>query len=276
MTITRPVVIGIDGSHDSALTFAVAEARRRGTNMRVIHCAAMPFEQMELYVSELTYREMMAEGQQVLDDTRKLVEQDAPDLLVDYELSSRAPVDVLMDESSRAGLLVLGIDDLPWFERLLGGAVAGHLARHSRCPVVGVPQPDRSGRRHEGVVVALDGDTAAQPLLQLAFEMAEDRGCTLHALRVVSTRAEPDAVASARANLAEVLAGWREAFPDARVVQEVVVGEPDHACSAATQDAEVVLVGRSAKHRLRRPVAVGVLRHARCPVGVVPLDGRDV
>ncbi|MCW2770111.1 MAG: hypothetical protein JWR27_1544 [Aeromicrobium sp.] len=272
--MNRPVVVGVDGRHQAPLRFAIDEARRRGAPLRVLHCAAMPFEQMEIYVSDLGYREMLAAGQRVLDETSELLQQEAPEIPTEYDLSTRTPVDLLLEEGASAQLLVIGIEDIPWYDRVLGGAVAGHLARVAPCPMVAVPEVDDILARHEGVVVALDCTRAADELLRLAFDLAQHRRCPLHALTVMAQGSAPDDIDDTRVVLGEVLAGWREAYPEVRVQQHVVVGAPDEVCRTATQGAELVLVGRSRHHGFRRPLAVSVLRHAACPVGVVPTDER--
>lgn len=271
MNPTAPIVYGDDGTRGTSMYFALDEARRRRAPLRIVHCAAIPTEDATFFMGEALYRGIMADGQELLDTTQQVVEREAPDLEVAYVLSDRPTADVLVDESESAQLVVTGIDDIPWYDRLIGGAVAGHVARLSHCPVTTVPDSfDRE--RRGGVVVALDGSSAARPLLGLAFELAQDRGCTLHAIRVVSVGAVPAFVESARASLAEVLAGWGDSYPDVRVEREVVVGEPSQACVDATRSAELVLVGRSAHHALRRPTSSSVVRHAACPVVVVPLD----
>ncbi|MCW2790076.1 MAG: hypothetical protein JWP56_2379 [Aeromicrobium sp.] len=272
--MTRPVVVGVAERDHAPLRFAIDEARRRGAPLRVLHCAAMPFEQMEMYVSELSCREMLAAGQRVLDEAAGLVREEAPDVPTEYELSTRTPVDLLVEEGATAQLLVIGIEDIPWCDRVLGGAVAGHLARLAPCPMVAVPQVRDDRSRHEGVVVALDCTRASDQLLRLAFDLARHRRCPAHALTVIPEGSTPDDIDDTRVVLGEVLAGWREAYPEVRVQQHVVVGAPDEVCRTATQGAELVLVGRSRHHGFRRPLAVSVLRHVACPVGVVPLDER--
>lgn len=272
MSTTGPVVYGDNGRHGAALDFALAEAASRGTALRVVHCVTLPTEESELFLSEIVYREMMSRGQTILDGTQALVDRADPPVAAEYVLTSGAPADVLVEQSRSAQLIVTGIDDIPWYDRLLGGAVAGHLARHSHCPLITVPDvgPDRG--RHEGVVVAIDGNSGARPLLALAFELADRWGCTLHAIRAVSVGAVPSYVEGARATVGEVLAGWQETYPDVSVEHEVVIGEPSEAFVHATRRAELVVVGRSGRHGLHRPTAASVVQHASCPVAVVPLD----
>ncbi|MRK00264.1 hypothetical protein GEV27_01895 [Aeromicrobium sp. S22] len=269
-----PVVLGDDGTRGAAMDFALAEAQRRHALLKVVHCAPLPTDLGDLVASEAAHREVLSAGQELLDRTAQLIEQRRAQVDVEYVLSDLPPTQHLLEESGTAQLLVTGIDDIPWYDRLFGGAVASYLATHAECPLVTVPKHLDDGRRHEGVVVALDGTSDARPLLSFAFEVAQGWGTTLHAVRMVSVGAVPDVVESARANLSEVLAGWGESYPDVRVEQEVVVAEPSDACIAATSRAELVLVGRSGRHRIRRPTAAALVRHATCPVAVVPLDPR--
>ncbi|MCL3820363.1 universal stress protein [Aeromicrobium wangtongii] len=269
---TRPVVLGDDGTRDAVLEFALAEAQRRHAPLKVVHCAPTPLDPTDVMPSEALSRELLAAGQEVLDGTRQLIEQRAAELDVEYVLSDRAPIEFLLEESETAQLLVTGIDDIPWYDRLFGGAVATYLSAHALCPLVTVPKQLDESQRHEGVVVALDGTSGARPLLSFAFEVAQEWGAPLHAVRMVPVGATPDYHEIARANLSEVLAGWAEDYPDVRVDQEIIVSQPSAGGIAATRRAQLVLVGRSGKHGMHRPTASSLVRHAACPVAVVPLD----
>lgn len=272
MTDIQPVVLGLVDKQPAALAMAVHEARRLGAPLRIVHAAAMPFAQMEMYASESVVRDMMIAGQTLLDGTQRDLSMSDPDLRVEYVLSPTTPTDLLVKESAGAQLLVIGLDHIPWYDRLVGAATTGHVVRYSRCALIAVPEDehDRAGR--EGVVVALDGNSGAMPLLRSAFESADERGCTLHALQVIPSNADVQETETARVSLGEVLAGWGELFPDVRVEVQVVKGEPSTACVEATRHAELVMVGRSRRHGLHRPTSAMVLRHAQCPVWIVPLD----
>jgi nucleotide-binding universal stress UspA family protein len=139
--VTKPVVVAIADKQPSALRFAADAARVRRAPLRVVHSTNVPLQVAELVAGELTTmpEEYQAVGRALVDDARQFLESLDPDLAVDYVLTPQAPIDALMEEASRALLLVVGADDVPWFERLLRTKIAGYLAKHAPCPVVVVP-----------------------------------------------------------------------------------------------------------------------------------------
>jgi nucleotide-binding universal stress UspA family protein len=256
-----PVVVGIRDMQPTALRFALREAHRRGTGLRVIHSSGL-----------------RDDGQELLDDARHVIEQEVTPVPVAYELTSVAPIEALEAEAHEAAIVVIGADGISWPDRLLGGAIASHVANHAACPVVMVPEPDHSTTPGEVVVIALDGDTPARGPLHFAFEQADARALALHVLHAVPpATAAPDAECL-RADIGEALAGWADTFPEVRVLLSFPIDEADDACRRATERSELVVVGRPHRHSLpfalARPLAAGVVRHARCPVAVVPAEYR--
>ena len=89
-----------------------------------------------------------------LDEFRKLAEATLSTSLQDAGASESGitvtpilreghPVDILVAESGRADLLVVGSRGLGGFKGLLLGSVSQQCAQHSRCPVVVVPHPEQ-------------------------------------------------------------------------------------------------------------------------------------
>ncbi len=77
-----------------------------------------------------------------------------------------------------------------------------------------------------------------------AFEQASDRGHEqhiLHATPPATLAADAEAI---RANIAEVVAGWAETYPDVRVIRAFIVDGAEEAIAAASEHAELVVVGR--------------------------------
>lgn len=274
----KPVVVGIGDKQPSALRYAIGEARSFGSRLRVVHSSGIPAQAAEFYlgVNATMLHEFRTEGQAVLDDARHVIEGMDPTLDVDYILSERPPLEALEREAATARVLVVGVDDIPWFDRLLRTQISGYLAKHAPCPVVVVPEQQFPTGPDGEVVVTLDGDTSASGPLRLAFEEASARDCVLHVLHATppgTLRADADAV---QANVSEVLAGWRETYPDVMVFEGYALDDTSAALICATQSAELVVMGRPHHHNiplaLSRPMAMTVLRHAQCPVAIVPAD----
>jgi len=277
-----PVVVGVADKQPTALRFALREAHRRGTGLKVVHSTGLPIQASASYAGAVAgveiFEELRGAGQQVLDDARHFVEQEVTPVPVTYSLSMMAPIDALESEAAEASSMVIGADDVSWPDRLLGGAIASHIALHAACPVVVVPERAYPTSLTGGVVIALDGDTLAPGPLQFAFEQAAVRGNALHVMHAIppaTTRPDAEAI---RANIGEVLAGWSTSYPSVRVLLSFPIDEPDDACIRATERSELVIVGRPHRHGLpfvlARPLAAEVLKHARCPVAVVPENYR--
>lgn len=273
-----PVVVGVADKQPTALRFALREAHRRGTHLRVVHSAGLPVQASAAYAGGAAGAEVLEglreAGQQILDDARHFIEQEVTPATVTYVLTAVAPIEALESEATEAGTVVIGADDLSWPDRLLGGATASHVALHATAPVVVVPERVYPTSSTGGVVIALDGDSPARGPLQFAFEQAAARGHALHVMHAIppgTTRPDAEGI---RANIGEILAGWTTTYPGVRVLLSFPIDEPDDACVRATERSELVVIGRPHRHGLpfvlARPLAAEVLRHAQCPVAVVP------
>jgi nucleotide-binding universal stress UspA family protein len=215
-------------------------------------------------------------GQKVLDDARHFIEQEVTPVRAEYVLTTAPPIGALEAEAREASVVVVGADDMRWPDRLFGGAVASHVALHAACPVIVVPERTYPTPLSGGVVIALDGDTSAPGPLQFAFEQARANGGVLHVLHAIQPGTGPADSEAVRANIGEVLAGWSDEYPNVRVLQSFPIDEVEDACRRATEYSELVVVGRPHHRALSfasaRPLAAEVLKHAHCPVAVVPAD----
>ncbi|MDR7085208.1 nucleotide-binding universal stress UspA family protein [Aeromicrobium panaciterrae] len=272
---TPPVVVAIADKQPSALRFAISEARAFGAPLRVVYAYGVPARASQFNpVPDRIVRELRAVGEAVLDAAKLLVDEVDPKLSVEFVLSSHIPLDALSLEAASARVMVLGSDDVPWYDRLLRTKIAGYLARYALCPVIVVPELEFPVDPGGEVVLTLDGDTAATGPVRLAFEEANARDCVLHVLHCTPPGTLGVDVEAARANVAEVVAGWCETYPDVAVLEADAIGDTAETIARATRNAELVVVGRPHDHvisfPLSQPVAIEVLRKAKCPVAVVP------
>lgn len=276
MTTAKPVVVGIKDKQPAALRFGLQEARRAGVPMRVVHSSALPVQAAEFYTGYDAMDGARVAGQEILDEARHFIDQEVAPPPVSYELSTGPAIDTLVRVSVGARVLIIGSDDLPWYERALGTAVTGHVTRHADCVVIVVPEHGDPSPLIGGVVVTLDGDTSASGPLRYAFEQADAAGRTLHVLHATPPATLTEDVQAVRANIGEVLAGWSEIYPDVRVIPAFVFDAVEDVIVEATERAELVVVGRphnrSVAFALARPVATRVARRANCPVAIVPSD----
>ena len=276
----QPVVVGIGDKQPTALRFALREAHREGTGLRVVHSAGLPAQSVVAQAGPEIVAALLDAGQKVLDDARHFIEQEVTPVPVTYDLTSDAPIGALEAAAQAASVVVIGADNISWPDRLLGGAIASHIALHAVCPVVVVPERSYPMTLDGGVVIALDGDTPARGPLQFAFEQADARGDLLHVLHAIPPGTAVQDSEAIRANIGEVLAGWSDRYPDVRVLLSFPIDEADDACLRATERSQLVVVGRPRRRglpfALARPLAADVVRSAHCPVAVVPAEYRGI
>ncbi|MGW0581196.1 universal stress protein, partial [Streptomyces sp. NPDC002920] len=214
----------------------------------------------------------------------------------EYVSLDGAPGALLPQLGTEAQLLVLGSRGRGGFASLVLGSNGLTAARDAECPVVVVPRPGREvddplpaepGRR---VVVGLKVDGPDDAALDLAFTEAALRDARLQVVAAypwpVQSWAAPedlalpvydqDALEHETRILADgFLAPHRERHPGVPVDSLPVPGDAAGLLVAASQGAELVVVGRH-RRRLLAParmlgsVTHAVLLHAAGPVAVVP------
>jgi len=275
-TLKKPVVVAIGDKQPTLIRFALGEAQQTGAELRIVHSAAVPVQVTGFYVGEELSEDIPEEGQKVLDAAELFIMQEALGVPVKFVLTPVAPTVALEAEAAEASMLVIGADNLSWPERMLGGAIAAHVAKHATCPVVVVPECSYVTPLGGGVVLALDGETKSPGPLRFAFEEASSRDKVLHVLHAMPPATLAGDVETARANLAEVLAGWSDDYPDVHVLVNLPIGDAEDALIRATENSGLVVVERSHPHfapfGLARPLATKILKRTQCPVAVVPAD----
>jgi nucleotide-binding universal stress UspA family protein len=293
---TLPVIAAVDGSDDSlrALDWALDAARGRGAPLRVVH--------VWQYTAAWTPPGVPVDGppngdeDAVLDQVRTYLEGRADRPVMEYLGLQGAPAVVLPELGPTAQLLVLGSRGRGGFAGLLLGSNGMAAARDADCPVVVVPRP---GREVHGdtpaepgprVVVGLHVDSPDETTLAFAFAEAALRGARLQVVaaypwppqtwasagELVPPVIDQETVESETRVLTEgLLAPHRTHHPDVRTEPYVAPGDAAGHLVAASQDADLVVVGRHRRRllapaRLIGSVTQAVLLHAACPVAVVP------
>jgi nucleotide-binding universal stress UspA family protein len=170
-----PVVVGVDESESArdAVRWAAAEAARRHAPLRLVSAfAPIPAGHVGNPGLGTSYRRTMTEGARAV--LAAAVEQAAgvaSGIDIGSELRTGFPVPVLLDESDRALLTVVGSRGLGGFTGLLVGSVAVALAARGGSPVV----------------VGVDGSPTSEAAVALAFEEA-----TLRSAPLVAVHTWPD------------------------------------------------------------------------------------
>ncbi len=269
-----PVVLGFDSSSSAlaAADLAAQEALGLGVELRIVYAyvwplfyaslAGIPFQPDEWTPA----REVGA----AVDALARRLEAAHPGLVARPVVRAGPGSVVLVDESARASLVVLGDHGVRGVAGLLAGPVAENVAAHAHCPVIVAP-----GRRHPAtgrVVVGVDGTDSSANALMFACGWAEHRGAGIDAVyQVAGEPAESPAVQ-------DRLASWIQ--PAARVhpdmdLRPLVVPERHAATAllALAETARMVVVGSRGRGAIAGATlgSVGhtLIHRAPCPVAVV-------
>lgn len=141
--MAQPVVVGVDGSPaaQEALRLAVEEARLRRAPLRVVHVWHVP---VEAYLAGVApspeevsvYAE---QARQLLAGAVAQVEG-GPDVPIEpASVEGESAATVLVAESARAVLLVVGSRGLHGLRELMLGSVSHACCQRAHCPVLVVP-----------------------------------------------------------------------------------------------------------------------------------------
>lgn len=271
----QPVIVGISGDQPLLLHYAATEAVRRGTELVVLHAYGSVLQpNAGTRASRLTAAEDSAAATLVLDRAKVVIDEldDSPSAR--YVKERGLALEMLERHSADAQLLVVASDEISWFERVLGGAVARHLTEYSICPVVLVPPVLDLDTLFGGVSVAVHMSPLAIGPLRFAFEEASARGARLQVLHVVQEGATRHQLEDSRRGLAELIAGWREEFPDVAVTTRVISDDGVAlAVSRVSEQSELMVVGRARKGiLLGRSSTPRLARSSHCPLAVVDAD----
>ena len=292
MTIHQPnppVVVGVDGSEHGhrAVDWAAAVAAGRHWPLRLVHV-------FEPYVSDLPIPSRFGidapEGisAEVLRRARVHLGDRWPQLEVSEVSREGSVVPVLLDELDHGRWLVLGRRGIGKFAALVAGSTTLACAARATKPVAVIPPADVPEPAGRPVVVGVDGSASGRSAIELAFAEASARGVRLdlvHAWEIPSPFSFDFAAYGGEAAwkrehelaVAEVVAGWRERYPDVEVHTVIEEGHPVAVLAAHGDGAALVVVGGRGHSRLADTLigstARAVIQHAPSPVVVAHEPG---
>ena len=285
------IVVGVTGrgQETAALRFAAECARREGAEVVLAHAfhaarPAPPVSPLLAYpeAADLAHRLVNEVGEEFEELTRGEV------ALRTVTLAGR-PARILVHLSRGARMVVVQHRDSHDFARLFVGSTANGTAARADCPVVSVPMAWQPGEVPGEVVVGVHEGGGPRQVLEAGFAWADATGAPLrivHAWRLDAAYDDLVTAAEAahwrdeqKAALASAVAGLRERHPTVQVILEVRHQWPSDVLVDDSQVASLVVVGRHGSHGWA-PEHLGsvtrtVLRAAKSPVMVVPLDRRD-
>lgn len=305
----HPVVVGVDGGVESAtaLRWAIAEARSGNRPLRLVHAYRYP----PSHARSLPPDHPLGRGPGraapppdtgVASDADRLVRDtmaEARELDSGLTITGHAVTghggEVLVAESARAAMVVVGARRLGASAGALLGSVSSVVVSRSRCPVVVVRSNGSEPGRPGLVVVGVAGAEESDRVLGFGFEYADRASALLRA--VLCRPAHPVGGAGSHAGggsrppaLPELaLARWRKAFPAVSVETRIVDGQPVSVLVEEAGHADLLVVGARGRDGTRETygrrgkggayrgtgldlgsVSQGVLHHAHGPVAVVP------
>jgi nucleotide-binding universal stress UspA family protein len=142
MTPVARIVVGVDDSKGArvALDWALDEARRHQAQVNLVH--AYQLEVAWIDREDIARWAEMERGaaEYALQDLLKELSIPAG-VELDAQVVEGNPVDVLVEASADADLLVVGSRGRGGFTGLLIGSVSQRCVERARCPVVVVPTP---------------------------------------------------------------------------------------------------------------------------------------
>jgi nucleotide-binding universal stress UspA family protein len=279
-----PILVGIDGSGatDAALRWAIAEARASDLPLRLVtgyagerlaHSVKMPGPPSD---------QPRAFAERAVQQAVAHIHAIDPGVVVTGEARDREPVELLVEESAHAGLVVLGSRHLHAIGATVLGSIGVRVAAQAAAPVIVVR--GEAGDLADGatVVAGVDGTTGSQAVLHYAFDYAQRHGAVLRPVfcwhpdvaRLALREPQPAASGQAETVLANLLAGWGEKYPGVTVKPTALREYPRAGLVMESTDQHLLVVGRRHHHAVSAAilgsVSQGVLHHATCPVAVIP------
>jgi nucleotide-binding universal stress UspA family protein len=286
--MTAAIVVGFDGSDhaDDALELGRMLARIDGAEL-VVACAYPddPFGESATAVE--IAKQMRDDAEATLARARERV--GAGERVDCRAIAGASPAHALHALAQEVGAetIVVGATHHGTALRLLAGSTPEHVLDGSPCPVA--VAPEGFARQHPGVPrqigVAYDGSPESERALEVAAELARRSGARLRLVTAVAPGAaaypplDPGAYAQlgelahqeARTDLDAVLARLGEGVRAEGAVRD---GEPVDVLADESSGDDLLICGSRGRGPVRRvllgSVSTRLLRHAACPVVVVP------
>lgn len=260
---SRPstIAVGVDSSPEAlaAARFGVRAAELRGLDLTLCHAVSPP---------------ATTESSGWLLERLQTQLRIPPAMVVSTVLDQLAPAVLLKEVEDTAAMIVVGRRRADRPEHSILGSLAAQLVASVHTPLAVVPAgwtaPPWTSRP---VLVAIDATTDADEVLAFACQEASRVQAPLVATHVVAPADLADPSLSLR-TVHELLAGWKQDYPDLTFGVDVLVGEPDRAIVEASWRASLLVVGGPRHPQRRRgwtdSVARTAVRWAHCPIVVVP------
>ncbi|MGF2949485.1 universal stress protein [Microbacterium alcoholitolerans] len=267
--MTEKIVVGVTGASGSrrAVDWAAARAIARRQHLELVSVIGGAIgtvgEGSVLAAAQTATEELLR------DEADRIA---AEGLVVTTRVATGNPVNVLIEASEDAALLVIGSDYRGPGEGPARGSHGIRIAAASASPVVVVPDFDVVGER-SGVVVGVDGSPTSEAAIAFAAAEADRLGEPLTAIIVWTPIAAPRNALmvvphayregmeqSAREALSLSLAGIRGQYPGIEIEEAIAEGYPSAVINELAESARLTVVG-SRGHGVVRRLLLGSISH---------------
>lgn len=290
MATKRHLLVGFDGSRSSelAVTWAVAEAARRGVAVQLLYGVPVLMTGTWGYGGfyALDTGDVEERGMALLERGRRFARELAPDVEVTAQVVLDGPARALVERGSSADQVVVGSRGRSPAAQVLLGSVSRQTVTHAQVPVVVVRDRPAGPVESGPVIVGLDGSHASAAALAYAVDAAVSRKRPLVAVHAWQLLFDPalhghwatgETLESQEDELRRMLAHevepWRAEHPGLEVVDRVVRTHPVDELLDLSKTAELVVVGSHGRNLLSRAVlgsvSTAVVSRAECPVAVL-------
>lgn len=289
----KEIVVAVDGSEasHSAIKWAANAALKRDEPLKLVSAYTMP---QFLYADGMIppqelYTELEEEANRNLEDAVEEVKAIAPEVAITTFVKETSPIDLLLELSEDAEMIVMGSRGLGGLSGLVMGSVSAAVVSHAECPVVVVRKDNElnENNKYGPVVVGVDGSDVSRKALEVAFKEADARGVTLraiHAWRDNQFNASYVGLIEAQSNLETVIKEHQdllssevnrflEQYPNVKVEEVVERDRPVHSLKDAAEGAQLLVVGSHGRGGFRGMLlgstSRALLQYSPCPMMVV-------
>lgn len=299
MTTTNEIIVAVDGSDaaKTAVRWAANTALKRQAPLRIAASYTMP---QFLYAEGMVppqelFDDLQGETQDKINQAEDIAREIAPDITIEHTIAEGSPIDMLLEMSKEATMIVMGSRGLGGLSGMVMGSVSASVVSHAHCPVVVVRQdnPVNEQTKYGPVVVGVDGSDVSEHATEYAFAEAAARGAELVAVHtwidmqvqaslagLAAAQEQWDTIeAEQRELLAERLEKFTEKFPDVKITKVVTRDRPVRALAEASEGAQLLVVGSHGrggfKGMLLGSTSRALLQSAPCPMMVVRPDSGE-
>ena len=231
------------------------------------------------------YDELENEALDKINNAREQVAQFSKDIPVSHVIAEGTPIDLLLELSETADMVVMGSRGLGGLSGLVMGSVSSAVVSHADCPVVVVRKDsDVSEESKYGpVVVGVDGSEVSRQAMEQAFREASARGASVTAVHAWNDSQFYASYAGLSAGeqekaehielLKKELAPLMERYPDVNVTEVIARERPVNALQDEAEGAQLLVVGSHGRGGFRGMLlgstSRALLQYAPCPMMVV-------